>query len=138
MHRAFLLAILLAPGACGSSEAMRAPPARRSSLSGATTALRDSLLAVHATFDGAPITDLRPIDRCEAEIITARETVPVHWKALGDMAGRTKADQMIFDIAGVKTHVLSFPSGETAAGFGDIATRIRMGLGLLDEECGGV
>ena len=139
MHRAFLLAALLATGACGSSEAMRAPPPKQSSLTVATTALRDNLLSAHATFDGALITDVRPTGRCDAVILTAAGSSPVKWKNLGDLIGHTKGDQMIFDIpAGVKTHILSFPSGETAAGFSDTATRIRMGLGLLDRECGGV
>lgn len=127
--RYFLILPALAAALASGAGAQGAPP---SSLRTATTELGRSLVAAHATLDGAPITGLRQTGRCEAVITTARGGTPVRWRDLGNFAPRLMSGRTIIGLpAGGRTHVISARTGKDATG-------INMGLGLLDEECGGV
>lgn len=86
MHKTLILAVVIGACACRPSQATNTPQARQPDLSVALRALRANLLATHATFDGARVTDLKPVSRCEAIITTPRGSTRVNWKGLESFA----------------------------------------------------
>jgi hypothetical protein len=98
----------------------------------ALVALKRNLIAAHATFDGAPVTDLRPTGQCTAEIAAGQLKTPIRWSELGNLAPRLIGGRITFSIpSGGRAHVLSAPDGA-------VGDRIDTGLGLLDANCGGL
>ena len=131
MRKVLVWAVMAGVFACGPSKAQRTG-SQSSDLSTATAELRRGLLTSHATFDGVPLIDLKPTERCEAVIATSRGSTSVHWKDMGALISRLKDGQRVFYVPfGGRPHTIAMPNGDAANG-------IDMGLGLLDEECGGV
>ena len=136
MRRSLLLALILCGVcACGAEKA-------RGEADGAHVvapldptafaALRRNMLAAHATFDGAPVIDLRETRRCDAVIVTRLGSTPFRWADMGNLASRLAGNQTTFNIpAGGRPHTLS-------ARTGTLSDRIDMSLNLLDSDCGGV
>ena len=98
----------------------------------AFASLREDMLASHATFDGAPVTDLREISRCVGSIVTTRGATFFKWADMGNHASRLNGAQTTFDIpADGRPHTLSARTGQRTDG-------MDMSLSLLDHDCGGV
>ena len=136
MRHSLLLALLLCGVcACGAEKARGEAGGTRPVAPldpTAFAALRRNMLAAHATFDGAPVTDLRETGRCDAVIITSRGATPFRWADMGNLASRLSGDQTTFNIpAGGRPHTLSARTGA-------VSDRIDMSLSLLDSDCGGV
>jgi len=98
----------------------------------ALAALKRNLIVARATFDGVPVTDLRPTGQCTAEIAAGQAKAPIRWSELGDLAPQLIGGRITFFIpSGGRVHVLSAPDGA-------VGDRIDTGLGLLDVNCGGL
>ena len=135
MRAALLLSSILF-GVC-ACEAPKAHSAPKTSQAGApkvtdwSTVLRHNVIAAGSTFDGAAVTDVRETAACAGIIVTAKGSTTIRWHDLGNLAPTRQRGRINFDIpAGGRTHVLS-------ARDGPVGTRIDMGLGLLDDQCGG-
>ena len=127
---------------CGGPARSHPPKAAQQPMAGAsaplpeevreTARLRALLVDGHATFDGAVITDLKPVGRCAASLITGRGATTVHWAEMGNSAPHTYGAKEAFNLpAGGQPHEVLTRAGETG-------TSVYTQLLGLDMDCGGV
>lgn len=96
------------------------------------------ILIAHGTLDGDRIIDFKLRPRCATEFVTAKGTITIDWRKIGNLAEHDEGNQVVTPIDdGNGLHQLAVPKDKQTPTIGDIAAVVNMGLSGIAEGCAG-